>query len=149
MEDDQPLVTISFCSRASRLRLLRSVMRDAAGLAGLDTAQTEAMVLAVNEACMNIIQHAYGMDPGGKIDVSVLQEQGALVVRVRDYADTVDVEQVRSRELDDIRPGGLGVYLINSLMDECGFLEPPDGGGNLFQMKLFTREQGECNDISG
>ena len=149
MEGEQLLVTISFCSRASRLRLLRCVMRDAAGLAGLDTAQTEAMVLAVNEACMNIIQHAYGMDSGGKIDVSVLQEQGALVVRVRDYADTVDVEQVRSRELDDIRPGGLGVYLINSLMDECGFLEPPDDGGNIFQMKLFTREQGECNDISG
>ncbi len=149
MEGGEHLVTISFCSRASRLRLLRSVMRDAADLAGLDVPQTEAMVLAVNEACMNIIQHAYGMDADGKIDVSVLQEQDALVVRVRDYADTVDVEQVRSRELDDIRPGGLGVYLINSLMDECGFLEPPDDGGNVFQMKLFTREQGEGNDISG
>jgi anti-sigma regulatory factor (Ser/Thr protein kinase) len=143
------LVTISFCSRASRLRLLRSVMRDTAELAGLDESQTEAMVLAVNEACMNIIQHAYGMAPDGQIDVSVLQEHGALVVRVRDYAATVDTRQVRSRELDDIRPGGLGVYLINSLMDECGFLEPPSDGGNLFEMKLFTREQGEDNDISG
>ncbi|TCK18978.1 serine/threonine-protein kinase RsbW [Thiogranum longum] len=149
MECGELLVTVSFCSRASRLRLLRSVMRDTADLAGLDESQTEAMVLAVNEACMNIIQHAYGMNPDGQIDVSVLQEQDALVMRVRDYADAIDVEQVRSRELDDIRPGGLGVYLINSLMDECGFLEPPRGGGNVFQMKLFTREQGEGNDISG
>lgn len=149
MESAGQLVTVSFCSRASRLRLLRSVMRDAADLAGLDESQTESLVLAVNEACMNIIQHAYGMSPDGQIDVSVIQESGALVIRIRDYAAPVDVEQVRSRELDDIRPGGLGVYLINSLMDECEFIEPPSDGGNLFQMKIFTREQGEDNDISG
>jgi len=149
MECNEQLVTIGFCSRASNLRLLRSVMRDAADLAGLDAAQTDDMVLAVNEACMNIIQHAYGMDPDGRIDVSLLREGGALVIRIRDYADTVDVGQVRSRDLDDIRPGGLGVHLINSLMDECGFVEPPSDGGNLFQMKIFAREQGEDNDISG
>ena len=149
MDCAEPLVTISFCSRASRLRLLRSVMRDAADLAGLDEQQTEAMVLAVNEACMNIIQHAYGMAPDGQIDVSVIQEQDALVIRIRDYAAAVDVEQVRSRELDDVRPGGLGVYLINTLMDECEFIESPADGGNLLQMKIFTREQGEGNDISG
>ena len=149
MECGEQLVTLSFCSRASRLRLLRSVMRDTADLAGLDTSQTEAMVLAVNEACMNIIQHGYGMAPDGRIDVSIFQQTGALVIRIRDYADKVDVEQVRSRELDDIRPGGLGVHLINCLMDECGFVEAPPDGGNLFQMKLFIRNQGEDNDISG
>jgi len=149
MECSEQLVKISFCSRASRLRLLRSVMRDAADLAGLDASQTEAMVLAVNEACMNIIQHGYGMAPDGQIDVGVFQERGALVIRIRDYADTVDIDQVRSRELDDIRPGGLGVHLINSLMDECGFIEAPSDGGNLFQMKIFIRDQGEDNDISG
>jgi len=149
MECAEPLVTISFCSRASRLRLLRSVMRDAAELAELDESQTDAMVLAVNEACMNVIQHAYGMAPDGQLDVSVIQERGALVIQIRDYADRVDVDQIRSRELDDIRPGGLGVYLMNTLMDECEFIEPPADGGNLLQMKIFTREQGEDNDISG
>jgi anti-sigma regulatory factor (Ser/Thr protein kinase) len=148
MECNEQLVTISFCSRASRLRLLRSVLRDAAELAGLNESQTEAMVLAVNEACMNIIQHGYAMAPDEQIDVSVFQENEALVIRIRDYAATVDVEQVHSRELDDIRPGGLGVHLINSLMDECGFIETPSDGGNLFQMKIFTREHGEDNDIS-
>ena len=148
MECSAQLVTVSFCSRASRLRLLRSVMRDAADLAGLDASQTEAMVLAVNEACMNIIQHGYAMDPNGQIDVGVLQEDGALVIQIRDYAATVDVERVRSRELDDIRPGGLGVHLISCLTDECGFIEAPSDGGNLFQMKIFIREQGEGDDIS-
>jgi anti-sigma regulatory factor (Ser/Thr protein kinase) len=137
----EELVFLSFSSRPSRLKLLRCVMRDAADMAGLDGDSTDAVVLAVNEACMNIIQHAYAMDPDGRIDIRVSLEPGALAVQLRDYARRVDVETVRSRSLDDIRPGGLGVHLIASLMDESGFLEPPADGGNLFQMKKFISQQ--------
>lgn len=140
MDCSEQLVSLTFCSRASRLKLLRCVIRDAAELVGLDAEATDAVVLAVNEACMNIIQHAYEMDSNGRIDVSVMQEPNALVFQLRDYADRVDVSKVCSRDLDDVRPGGLGVHLIGSLMDECGFMDPPEGGGNLFQMKKFIKE---------
>lgn len=138
MACDDELVFLSFCSRPSRLKLLRCVIRDAAEMAGLDITATDAVVLAVNEACMNIIQHAYNMDPNGRIDVRVSREPGALVFQLRDYAGCVDVDKVCSRDLENVRPGGLGVHLIGCLMDECGFLEPPAGGGNLFQMKKLV-----------
>ena len=141
MDCEQQLLAMSFCSHPSRLKLLRCVLRDAADMVGLTEEGTDAVVLAVNEACMNIIQHAYEMRPDGQIDLTILQEPDALVFRVRDYADCVDVDKVCSRDLDDVRPGGLGVHLIGSLMDECGFLEPPADGGNLFQMKKFLKEQ--------
>jgi anti-sigma regulatory factor (Ser/Thr protein kinase) len=137
----EELVFLSFSSRPSRLKLLRCVMRDAADMAGLDGDSTDAVVLAINEACMNIIQHAYAMDPHGRIEVRVSLEPGALVVQLRDFARRIDVATVRSRSLEDIRPGGLGVHLIASLMDESGFLEPPADGGNLFQMKKFISQQ--------
>ena len=140
MECRNHLVSLSFCSRASRLKLLRCVIRDAADIAGLDEEATDAVVLAVNEACMNIIQHAYEMESNGRIDVSVIQEKDALVFQLRDYAKRVDVSKVCSRDLDDVRPGGLGVHLIGCLMDECGFMDPPEGGGNIFQMKKFIKE---------
>ena len=140
MACDDQLFSMSFCSRPSRLKLLRCVIRDAADMAGLDEASTDAVVLAVNEACMNIIQHAYSMDPDGRIDLTVMLQDGALVFQLRDYAQCVDVSKVCSRDLDDIRPGGLGVHMIGSLMDECGFLDTPPGGGNVFQMKKFIRE---------
>ncbi len=140
MCDSEELLFMRFCSRPSRLKLLRCVMRDAATMVGLDAETTDALVLAVNEACMNIIQHGYGMDPDGRIEIRVCHEPGALVVQLRDYAHSVDVHQVRSRDLDDVRPGGLGVHLIGSLMDECGFLEPPPGGGNLYQMKKYLTQ---------
>ncbi len=138
MQCDAPLVSLTFCSRTSRLKLLRCVVRDAADMVGLDEQATDAVVLAVNEACTNIIQHAYKMDTNGRIDVTLIQEQGALVIQLRDYAHRVDVDTVCSRDLDDVRPGGLGVHLIDCLMDECGFIDPPEGIGNLFQMKKYT-----------
>ena len=49
-------------------------------------------------------------DPDGRIEVRVSLEPGALVVQLRDFARRIDVETVRSRSLDDIRPGGLGVH---------------------------------------
>jgi hypothetical protein len=60
------------------------------------------------------------------------------VIRLRDYARPVDTSTVRSRALDDVRPGGLGVHLIACLMDESGYLDAPMDVGNLFQMKKFT-----------
>lgn len=139
MEGSDQIVLLSFSSRASRLKLLRCVIRDAADMIGLDSESADAVVLAVNEACMNIIQHSYKMKPDGRIDVEILQEQDALVFRLRDYAGQVDIDKVHSRDLEDIRPGGLGVHLIGCLMDEYGFQEPPRGGGNLFEMKKFIK----------
>jgi anti-sigma regulatory factor (Ser/Thr protein kinase) len=139
MACDNELVFLSFCSRPSRLKLLRCVIRDAADMAGLDADTTDAVVLAVNEACMNVMQHGYAMNPDGRIDIRVSREADALVVQLRDYAESVDAEMVCSRDLDDLRPGGLGVHLIGCLMDESGFLETPRGGGNLFQMKKIIR----------
>ena len=135
---DDELVFLSFCSRPSRLKLLRCVVRDAAAMVGLAADTVDAVVLAVNEACMNIMQHGYGMNPDGRIDIKISKEPGALVFQLRDYAECVDVDKVCSRNLDDVRPGGLGVHLIACLMDESGFLETPPGGGNIFQMKKFT-----------
>ena len=128
---------------------MRSVIRDTARLVGLDDDATDAVVLAVNEACMNIMQHAYGMDPKGRIEVVISLENEALVFRLRDFATPINAAAVESRGLDDIRPGGLGVHFIRSLMDECGFLQPPDGDGNLFEMKKLINRKGERDGVSG
>jgi anti-sigma regulatory factor (Ser/Thr protein kinase) len=132
---------MSFCSKASRLKLMRSVIKDAAELAGLDDEQIDEVILAVNEACMNIIQHSYHMQPDGQIDVEISADEQSLLFKVRDYAPAVDHANCRSRNLDEVRPGGLGVHFIQTLMDESGFLVQPEDGGNLFQMKKYIRQK--------
>lgn len=132
-----PLIELRFAAEPCRLKLLRSVVHDAALMAGLHGQDVDNVVLAVNEACMNVIQHGYKNDPHGQIRLIIVNTEDALIFRVQDDAPCVDEKKVCSRDLEDIRPGGLGVHFINKIMDEAAFLECGDGG-NLFQMVKYT-----------
>jgi len=46
----------------------------------------------------------------------------------------VDVSKVKPRDLEDIRPGGLGTHFIREVMDEVEFLRPPNDSGNILRM---------------
>jgi hypothetical protein len=55
-------------------------------------------------------------------------ERGSLKIVIEDEARQVDPDQIKSRELDDIRPGGLGVHIIRQVMDEVTY-ERREGAG--------------------
>jgi sigma-B regulation protein RsbU (phosphoserine phosphatase) len=111
-------------------------VRVAAHTLGFTGDQTGDVVLAVDEACQNIIRHAYGGDESGEIEVSVRREHGELVIDLRDFADPVDPDCVnRQRDLDEVRPGGLGTHFMRSVMDEVAFVECSETRGNLLRMR--------------
>ncbi|MEW5726901.1 MAG: ATP-binding protein [Pseudomonadota bacterium] len=128
-----------FPARPDRLCDIRRAVAEASDRAGCDPDTVHDVVLAVDEACQNIIRHAY---KGGDGDIRVQMEcrPGTLVVRLIDFAPPVDVAAIRPRPLDDLRPGGLGTHFIRTVMDEVAFLPPPEGAGNLLQM---TKRIGE------
>ena len=132
------LIELRFAAEPCRLKLLRSVVHDAALVAGFHGQDADNVVLAVNEACMNVIQHGYKNDPHGEIRLSIHRSDDALIFRLQDDAPCVDENKVCSRDLEDIRPGGLGVHFIHKIMDEAGFLECGHDG-NLFQMVKYTK----------
>lgn len=122
-----------FPARPERLRDIRRAVAETAGLLGCSDALVRDIVLAVDEACQNIIRHAYcGRD--GDIVVQVGRDDHRLVVRLIDFAPPVDIAKVCPRPLDELRPGGLGTHFIRAVMDEVDFLAPPAGAGNLLQM---------------
>ena len=91
------------------------------------------VVLAVDEACQNIIRHAYaGCD--GEIVLQLGRRAEHLVVRLIDFAPPVDTARIGPRPLDELRPGGLGTHLMREVMDAVTFLDPPAGAGNLLEM---------------
>src|SRR5690606_4213057 len=91
--------------------------------------------MAVDEACQNIIRHAYhGCDDAGDIVIDFTRRGGAMVIDIMDFAEPVDPEKIRARDLNEVRPGGLGVHLIKSVCDEAQFVPPPPGVGNLFKL---------------
>ena len=122
-------------ARPDWLKMIRMGTEQAAAYCGKDDAWTMDLVMAVDEACQNIIRHAYsGWDEPGDVVVDFIKEPDRIVVHVMDFAEPVDPDKIKSRDLDDIRPGGLGVHLIKSVTDEAIFVEPPPGVGNLFKL---------------
>ncbi len=141
------LLELRFPAAAVELQAVRRAVREV--LAPCCTEQEICCaVLAVNEACMNIIQHAYGEEEQGEIILQIYDAGEALLFRLIDFAEPVDLSKIRSRCLEELRPGGLGVHLMNSVMDECTFLKCPDGVGNVFQMvkKKRMRRNDDVSD---
>jgi sigma-B regulation protein RsbU (phosphoserine phosphatase) len=119
---------------ADRLRLIRTAVGESSRLVGCSEPVARDVTLAVDEACQNIIRHAYKDLPEGEIVVEIVREGGKLVIFLKDFAPTIDPKTVRPRNLEDIRPGGLGTHLIREIMDEVAFLEPPLAGGNVLRL---------------
>jgi anti-sigma regulatory factor (Ser/Thr protein kinase) len=140
----QMLERIHFLSRADKLKPVRDVVRALAQRMGCSNENIECMVMAINEACMNVIQHAYGAREDGEVILEFWQDGDDMVIRIHDFAETVNKEHIKSRDLDDIRPGGLGVHLIHKMMDSVDYLDGKDGVGNMLQMRKRIGEIKQC-----
>ena len=130
----EELMRLRVSAKANRLRLIRNAVRETSEFCGFSKTDVGDIVLAVDEACQNVIRHAYGGKGIGDISIELLQRSDAMIVMIRDFADPVDISKVKPRDLDDIRPGGLGTHLIQEVMDEVDFLPPPIDGGNLLRL---------------
>jgi len=121
-------------SSPDRLKVVRSVVENGAKLAGFGDASVHDLVLAVDEALQNVIRHAYNGRGDGIMEVSICRANGVLTIDVIDEAETVDVKRIKPRDLDDVKPGGLGTHLIAEIMDTVDFLPPKDEGGNILRL---------------
>jgi len=97
--------------------------------------EIEDIKLAVAEACTNCIQHADGSQ---HIDIKCESIEDGLRISVRDQGRGTHPDHIRSRELGDERVGGLGVFLIRSLMDHVDYDVHPDQGTLLVMTKHLS-----------
>ena len=163
MTDAQQLLACQFPASADRMGGIRLKLREALGRTGLGDNTVQDLVLAVGEACMNIMQHAYGDQDRGDIvlEVELVKDlgkefgkefgkesanrqekqgkpgkQGMLVFRLTDFAKHKSSRaEMLPRPLDEIRPGGLGCHIINQVMDEVILLDQPGLHGNVLEMR--------------
>ena len=131
---EEPIVELRIPAVADRMSLVRETLRSAACHCGFDSSATKDLVLAVCEACQNVMQHGYAGQEPGDIVLSVARSVDGVIIRIRDFASPVDPAQIKSRDLDDVRPGGLGIHFIENLMDSAVFLPGADGIGNVLEM---------------
>jgi len=133
--DGEPVISFRLEASAQRLRLARRCVREAALACGCSEESARDIVIAVDEACQNIIRHAYGADPGGDILVDIRRDADSIIFNLLDFASPVDPQRIRPRDLDDLRPGGLGTHFMRACMDEVEFRPAPEGAGNWLWMR--------------
>jgi sigma-B regulation protein RsbU (phosphoserine phosphatase) len=131
---DELLFERRFPAQADRMAAVRETVRSAARLCGFDDQTAQDIVLAVGEACQNVILHSYGDRDDGQILLDIRRGGDRMVLRVVDFGPPVDPQRIRPRDLQDVRPGGLGTHFIQQLMDSADFGPAPDGKGNVLQM---------------
>lgn len=139
----EKLMQLRVTAKANRLRLIRNAIRETSEFCGFSKSDVGDIVLAVDEACQNVIRHAYGSEGEGDIAIELRHRPDAMVVIIRDFADPIDISKVKPRDLEEIRPGGLGTHLIQEVMDEVDFLPPPIDGGNLLRLVKRLKGVGE------
>ena len=130
----QQLLRLHFHAQAQKLGEIRSTVSQILAQSGCSTDVTDDVVLAIDEACQNIIRHAYGKECKDEIVLHIHRQGDSLTITLRDYAPPVSSDCMKPRDLDDIRPGGLGCHLIQQVMDDVSIGPALEGKGNLLQM---------------
>jgi serine/threonine-protein kinase RsbW len=94
---------------------------------GVDDETLYGVELAVHEVCTNIVEHAYGEKPGGRIAVHAAVEKSGfgskrrLLVELRDSGDAYTPPPTNEIDLDTPHEGGYGLYLSRALLDEVRY----------------------------
>jgi anti-sigma regulatory factor (Ser/Thr protein kinase) len=134
VQEPKRLSKIRFPARPYQLKQVRFIVQNAMRNTSLPSEDADRVVLAVNEACMNIIQHGYKGDETGEIILEIFKSDQQIVFRLTDFAPPVDKCNIKGRDWEDVRPGGLGVHFICESMDDIQYRHLPDGTGNILEM---------------
>lgn len=115
--------------------ILRSSVKKAAEIAGFKRSDISKIILAVDEACTNIIKYAYRGDNTKIIRIKIIPIESGIKFIISDDGKKPDLKKIKARKLDDVRPGGLGVHFISEIMDCVRYKPGKEKGTKLTLIK--------------
>jgi serine/threonine-protein kinase RsbW len=120
---------LSVKSKTNNLSIIRDFVYAAATEVGFPAEVIDNIILAVDEACTNIIKHAYKSYPEGEITVKLKYADKKFTIIIMDHGTPFKPDTVPDPDLQTYyrqhRVGGLGMYLMKSLMDEVKYVSVP------------------------
>ncbi len=129
-------------SQAGNLSIIRGLVTKVAAQVGLDADEASKIELAVDEACTNVIKHAYGNSQGQMLDILIKVEKNKLVIIVSDKGKGFNPSRVKTPDLSESiragKKGGLGICLMKTLMDKVDFEIKPGLKNQVRMIKYLT-----------
>lgn len=117
---------------------VRLAVSSLANCAGFDIEAVEDIKVAVSEACTNVVRH-------GKHSCEACYEvacelgEGRIIISVIDRAGGYDITKYQLPAIDNPREGGLGIFIIKSLMDEVDIFSELGMGTSIKMVKYVNR----------
>ena len=114
-----------FSVRSSSLKDVRTFSREVFEKLELNQELKDELVLAIAEAAQNIVKHAYKDFPetDDRMVVQISCKNNTLEIAFFDKGKPVEKEKIKHRAIDDVKPGGLGTFFIQEIMDSIKFKE--------------------------
>lgn len=130
-------IQAAFPGSFASLRLISSFIREAAEKTGFDDCAVYAVETAVDEACSNIIEHAYESEDRGQIQCECCIKPDRLIITLKDQGKPFDPSAICEPNLEvpleDRQDHGLGLFFMRQMMDEVHF-DFVEGVGNVLTM---------------
>jgi serine/threonine-protein kinase RsbW len=127
----------TFAGQYTSLAAIADFIAQAAQAAGLNSKDTYAVKLAVDEACSNIIEHGYQEQEGTKIYCSYKILKDGLKITIQDWGKPFSPDEIPDPDFNvslfDLGPRGAGLYFMKNLMDEIKW-DFESGDGNILTM---------------
>lgn len=129
-------------SRLESLSVISDFVAETTKQLGVDLPTISRVQLAVDEACTNIIKHAYS-EQKGVITLTCELVDDDLIITIRDRGKPFDPSSIPlpdlEADLNGRRVGGLGIYFMRKLMDEVSYNFDPERGNELTMRKRLLK----------
>ena len=133
-------------SQTDNLEIIRSFVSRVAEKVGFGDDDVSKIELAIDEACTNVIKHAYHKNPHKPIDIIIKIDYQKLTLIVTDRGEGFDPKLVTMPDMQEyiaeLRVGGLGIYLMRTLMDEVDYDIRPGIRNRVKMVKYLYKENG-------
>ncbi|MEO8074200.1 MAG: ATP-binding protein [Acidobacteriota bacterium] len=143
MEQLEKKFALTVPSSTENLALIREFVGNIAQQSGMDAADAGKLELAVDEACANVIEHAYGNDTTKEVIIRAKLDDETLSINVEDTGRGFDPDSVKQDELNELvnkrKTGGLGMRLMKTLMDEVRYEIEPGKKNELHMVKHLKK----------
>jgi serine/threonine-protein kinase RsbW len=150
MEPQNQSIRLVVPADAEYIDIVRLTLYGIATRMGFSYEAVEDMKIAVTEACNNVVLHAYQVPSKGIIEIEFEMFEDKFCINVKDNGNSFDIDYAVNRadslhhkRLEEVEIGGLGIFLMNSLMDDVDVRI--DGGTRVVLTKWLTNRTQEVD----
>ena len=135
--------TLKIHSKTDQLVAVRNFVSQAASASGFNDEDVSKIALAVDEACTNVIKHAYQYDPKRQIIITIIENDSNFEISIVDNGKQFNPNRLKQPDmkeyLSSYRRGGLGVHLMKRLMDKVEYTIEPGKQNRVRLIKHIPR----------